>query len=58
MITEKEYLEAQMIIKLYESQQLKSGVIGADKVIPPPPSPPPSRLLKEGDEPPKPKNYR
>lgn len=57
MITEKEYLEAQMIIKLYESQQLNiSGVIGSsDKVIPPP-SPPPSRYLKEGDEPPKPKN--
>lgn len=63
MITEKEYLEAQMIIKLYESQQLNiSGVIGSsDKVIPPPPPPPPpppSRYLKEGHEPPKPKNYR
>jgi hypothetical protein len=60
MITEKEYLEAQMIIKLYESQQLNiSGVIGSsDKFIPPPPSPPPSRRLREGAEPPKPKNYR
>jgi len=60
MITEKEYLEAQMIIKIYESQQLNiSGVIGSsDKVIPPLPSPPPCRYLKEGDEQPKPKNYR
>ena len=31
MITEKEYLEAKMIIKLYESQQLNiSGVICSD----------------------------
>ena len=38
MITEKEYLEAQMIIKLYESQQLNiSGVIGSS--IPKPPEP-------------------
>ena len=27
MITEKEYLEAQMIIKLYESQQLNISVV-------------------------------
>jgi hypothetical protein len=34
MITEKEYLEAQMIIKLYESQQLNiSGVINSQKPI-------------------------
>ena len=57
MITEKEYLEAQMIIKLYESQQLNiSGVIGSS--IPKPPEPPKDRRWKEGDEPPKPKNYR
>ena len=57
MITEKEYLEAQMIIKLYESQQLNiSGVIGSS--IPKPPEPPKDRTWKEGEEPPKPKNYR
>ena len=57
MITEKEYLEAQMIIKLYESQQLNmSGVIGSS--IPKPPEPPKDRRWREGDEPPKPKNYR
>ncbi|MGM0495964.1 MAG: hypothetical protein ACQERX_04805 [Bacillota bacterium] len=57
MITEKEYLEAQMIIKLYESQQLNiSGVIGSS--IPKPPKPPKDRRWREGDEPPKPKNYR
>jgi hypothetical protein len=50
MITEREYKEAQMIIKMYESQNNK-------KVIPPPPLPPPDRFLKEGSEPPKPKNY-
>jgi hypothetical protein len=60
MITEKEYLEAQMIIKLYESQQLNiSGVIGSsDKVIPEAPKPPQDRTWREGSEPPKPKNYR
>jgi len=60
MITEKEYLEAQMIIKLYESQQLNiSGVIGSsDKIIPPPPSPPEDRVLKEGGYVKPPKNYR
>lgn len=60
MITEKEYLDAQMIIKLYESHQLNisSVISSSDKVIPSPPSPPPSRYLKEGNEPPKPKNYR
>ena len=57
MITEKEYLEAQMIIKLYENQQLNiSGVIG--RSIPKPPEPPKDRRWREGDEPPKPKNYR
>ena len=57
MITEKEYLEAQMIIKLYENQQLNiSGVIGSS--IPKPPEPPKDRRWREGDEPPKPKNYR
>ena len=57
MITEKEYLEAQMIIKLYESQQLNiSGVIGSS--IPKPPEPPKDRRWREGDKPPKPKNYR
>jgi hypothetical protein len=57
MITEKEYLEAQMIIKLYESQQLNiSGVIGSS--IPKPPEPPKDRRWREGDIPPKPKNYR
>jgi hypothetical protein len=60
MITEKEYLEAQMIIKLYESQQLNiSGVIGSsDLKKPTPPPPPMDRRWKEGEEPPKPKNYR
>jgi hypothetical protein len=57
MITEKSYLEAQKIIKDYESQQLNiSGVIGSS--IPKPPEPPMDRRWKEGEEPPKPKNYR
>jgi len=47
MITKKSYLEAQKIIKDYESQQLNiSGVIGSS--IPKPPEPPLSRVLKEG----------
>lgn len=60
MITEKEYIEAKMIIKLYEIQLLnKSGIVGIfDKMIPPPPSPPEDRYLKEEDEPPKPKNFQ
>ena len=46
MITEKSYLEAQKIIKDYESQQLNiSGVIGSSV---PPPEPPLSRVLREG----------
>jgi hypothetical protein len=57
MITEKEYLEAQMIIKLYESHQLNiSG--GSGSSIPKPPEPPKDRRWRDGDEPPKPKNYR
>ncbi len=57
MITEKQYLEAQIIIKLYESQQLNiHGVI--DSSIPEPPKPPQDRTWTEGGEPPKPKNYR
>jgi hypothetical protein len=49
-----------MIIKLYESQQLNiSGVIGSsDLKKPTPPPPPMDRRWKEGEEPPKPKNYR
>ena len=58
MITEKKYLEAQMIIKLYESQQLNiSGVIGSS--IPKPPEPPKDRILREdGKGLIPPKNYR
>ena len=50
MITEKEYLEAQMIIKLYESQQLNiAGVIGSSgKAIPEAPKPPQDRTWREG----------
>ena len=77
MITKKEYLEAKMIIALYESQQNISDIrdiselsqpedlmietlkkIEKNRNIPSPPEPPPSRYLKEGEEPPKPKNYR
>ena len=56
MITEKEYLEAQMIIKLYESQNFNKSIDNSDsnKIIPPPPKSPPSRFLREGDYPPKP----
>lgn len=59
MITEKEYLEAQMIIKLYESQQLNTtgNISSTDKVIPPPPVPPPDKTWREGEIPPKPKIY-
>ena len=47
MITEKSYLEAQRIIKDYESQQLKiPGFIGSS--IPKPPEPPLSRVIREG----------
>ena len=51
MITEKEYLEAQMIIKLYESQQLNiAGVIGSSgKAIPEAPKPPQDRTWREGE---------
>ena len=60
MITEKEYLEAQMIIKLYESQQLNiAGVIGSSgKAIPEAPKPPQDRTWREGGyvKPPKPNN--
>ena len=52
MISEKEYLEAKMVVQLYESQQLNNN-----RHIPEPPQPPPCRILKEGKEPTKPKNY-
>lgn len=50
MITEKGYLEAQMIVKLYESQQ--SNIFTNDnsscKVIPKPPEPPKNIYRREG----------
>jgi hypothetical protein len=57
MISEKEYLEAQIIIKLYENQQLNtSGITSkSDLKRPAPPLPPMDRRWKEGEEPPKPK---
>ena len=33
MITEKEYLEAKMIIKLYESQQLNIPIVSKSAVV-------------------------
>jgi hypothetical protein len=60
MISEKEYLEAQMVIKLYESQQLNTSSIisKSDLKRPAPPPPPMDRRWREGEEPPKPINSK
>jgi hypothetical protein len=51
MITKKEYLEAKMIIELYENQN------NYEKIMPPKPQPPLTRYIKEGRSPEKPKRF-
>jgi len=55
MISEKEYEEAKLIIKLYESQQFGKYETTVGHVYKPPPVPPPSQIIREGENPVKPK---